>query len=159
MKKQLLSAIMLLAIILLMVAFDLRLDDSAPIAVREGMAGQLLYICPAASKFWDPMALGFIPYSRYIAMIFFFGAIVVTFMWGWALYQNLLKDEFKKDSFTNPWGFTKILFWAAIAMTLVLYTPNRYRRVIVDGRPGEWVLCENTTPGAAPILAEKVHAN
>ena len=80
-------------------------------------------------------------------------------MWVWALYQNLLKDEFKKDAFTNPWAFTKILFWSAIVMTLVLNTPNRYRQVSVDGVGGEWVLCENNSPNATVISAKLVHAD
>lgn len=158
MKKPMMSAIILLTIIILMASFDFSLDGSAPIPVPESMRGVALFICPASSGFWDSMASGFAPFTRYIVMGFFFAAIVLTFMWGWALYQNLLKDSFNKDSFSKPWSFTKILFWVGMVVILILNTPNRYRHVTVSGHVGDWVLCENTSVGAHAVNADLVHA-
>ena len=158
MKKPMMSAIILLTIIVLMASFDLSLDGSAPIAVSESVRGRVLFVCPSSSWFWDAMASGFAPFTRYITMGFFFAAIVLTFMWGWALYQNLLKDSFNKDSFSKPWSFTKMLFWAGVVVLLVLNTPNHYRRVTISGENGDWVLCENTSAGARAVNAELVHS-
>jgi len=158
MKKPMMSAIILLTIIILMASFDLSLDGSAPIAVSESARGHVLFVCPAASAFWDAMASGFSPFTRYIVMGFFFALIVLVAMWGWALYQNLLKDEFNKDSFSNSWTFTKMLFWAGIVIMLILNTPNHYRSVKVSGQDGNWVLCENTSANARPVHANSVHS-
>jgi len=157
MKKSMMSAIILMTIIILMASFDFALDGSAPITVPESVRGTTLFVCPAASGFWDALASGFAPYIRYIVMGFFFSAIVLAFMWGWALYQNLLKDSFNKDSFSNPWAFTKILFWAGVCVLMVLNTPNHYRRVTLSGSDDNWVLCENTSVGAQPVRADSVH--
>lgn len=158
MKKQMMYAIMFLTIVILMASFDLSLDGADPIQVPEDMLGNALFVCPAASSFWDPLATHFTFFARYILMGFFFVAIILAFMWGWALYQNLLKDAFNKDAFSKPWGFTKLLFWAGIILLLVFNTPNRYRAVDVSDMPGEWVLCENTSAGAVPVSADSVHA-
>ena len=82
--------------------------------------------------------------------------MILFFSWGWALYQNLLKDEFKRDSFKNPWAMTKIAFWAGVIVLLVLMTPNHFRKVRYGARPEAYVLCESDTPGAHAGLAEKV---
>ena len=158
MKKSMISTIVLLTIIILMASFDLSLDGSEPIRLSPNIAGRALFVCPAASVFWDPMAASFSFFSRYILMGFFFAAILLTFVWGWALYQNLLKDSFNKEAFSKPWGFTKLFFWAAIIMLFVLNTPNRYRRVEITGKTGEWVLCENTSAGAKVVPSDSVHA-
>lgn len=158
MKKSMMSAIILMTIIILMASFDFSLDGSAPITVPDDLRGGVLFICPAASGFWDWMAMGFGPFTRYLVMGFFFAAIVLAFMWGWALYQNLLKDSFNKDAFSKPWAFTKMLFWTAVVVILVLNTPNRYREVAVSGNSGNWVLCENTSPGARVVNANLVHS-
>ena len=158
MKKQMMSAIILLTIIILMASFDFSLDGTPPIAVPADMQGHALFVCPAASSFWDSIAAGFSFFTRYVLMGFFFATIVLAFMWGWALYQNLLKDSFNKDAFTKPWGFTKLLFWAGIILLLVFNTPNRYRMVEVSDMPGEWVLCESTSAGAVAVSADSVHA-
>ena len=158
MKKPMMSAIILLTIIILMASFDFSLDGSAPIMVPESARGTVLFVCPATGGFWGAMASGFAPFTRYIVMGFFFAAIVLAFMWGWALYQNLLKDSFNKDSFSNPWSFTKMLFWAGVVFILVLNTPNRYRSVTVSGVSGDWVLCESSSAGARVVNADLVHS-
>lgn len=158
MNKSMTFAVILLTVIILMTAFDFSLDGSAPIQVAESVIGDTLFVCPAKSGFWDSMAAGFGGFSRYLLIGFFFALIVLLFMWGWALYQNLLKDEFKKDMFSTPWTYTKMLFWAAIVLLLVINTPNHYRSVQVAGRSGEWVLCENTSADAVPVRADLVHS-
>lgn len=158
MKKQMMSAIILLTIIILMASFDFSLDGTPPIEVPTDIQGRALFVCPAASSFWDSIAAGFSFFTRYVLMGFYFATIVLAFMWGWALYQNLLKDSFNKDAFTKPWGFTKLLFWSGIILLLVFNTPNRYRMVEVSDMPGEWVLCESTSAGAVAVSADSVHA-
>ncbi|MBO7656128.1 MAG: hypothetical protein J6S80_00135 [Alphaproteobacteria bacterium] len=157
MKKSMISTIILLTIIILMASFDLSLDGSPPIRLDPNISGKALFVCPAASNFWDPMAASFRLFDRYILMGFFFAAILLTFFWGWALYQNLLKDSFNKDAFAKPWGFTRLLFWAGIIMLFILNTPNRYRTVEVTGHPGDYVLCENTSLGAKVVPSSSVH--
>ena len=158
MKKPMMSAIIMLTIVILMATFDFSLDGSAPAVLPESVRGTTLFVCPAASDLWDVLAAGFSQYYRYIMIGFFFAAIILTFMWGWALYQNLLKDSFNKDAFSKPWGFTKLLFWAGIILILIFNTPNRYRAVTVTGKTGDYVLCENTSPGAVVVRSDLVHA-
>ena len=158
MKKSMISAIIILTIIILMATFGFSLDDRAPIAVAESVADKVLFICPAKSPIWEAMAAGFGAFSKYILIGVLFATIMLIFMWGWGLYQNLLKDAFKKDSFAKPWTFTKMLFWTIIIIMLVINTPNRYRAVNVTGRPGNWVLCENTSDGAVAVPASSVRA-
>ena len=158
MKKPMMSAIIMLTIVILMATFDFSLDGTPPAALPDSVRGTTLFVCPVASELWDGLAAGFSMYYRYIMIGFFFAAIVLMFMWGWALYQNLLQDKFKREDFAKPWGFTKLLFWAAVAIAIVIYTPNHFRRVTVDGRPGYWVLCENTSTGNVPVPADSVHS-
>ena len=157
MKKSMISAIILLTIIILMASFDFSLDGSAPIQLPADMQGRALFVCPASSSLWDTVAAGFSFFTRYVLMGFFFAAIVLAFMWGWALYQNLLKDSFNKDAFSTPWGFTKLLFWAGVILVIVFNTPNRYRTVEVTGKAGDYVLCENTSAGALVVRSDLVH--
>ena len=84
--------------------------------------------------------------------------IVLLFAWGWALYQNLLKDKFNADVYKNPWGITKIVFWAVIIAVLLVKTPNYFRRVDVRGHGNNWVLCENTSEGAKAAPYKMVSA-
>ena len=158
MKKSMISAIIVMTIIVLMTAFDFSLDGRMPEPIPESVIDGSLFICPAESEFWGAMAAGFGAFSRYILIGFFFAAIILMFMWGWALYQNLLKDEFKKDMFSKPWTFTKLLFWAGIIVLLVINTPNHYRKVTVSGHPGDWVLCESTSADATAVQADLVHS-
>lgn len=153
-----LSAIIMLTVVLLMATFDFSLDGSAPTVLDASVRGKTLFICPAASSLWDSIAAEFGHFYRYMVIGFFFALIVLAFMWGWALYQNLLQDKFKREDFAKPWGFTKLLFWAVIIVTLVIHTPNHYRHVVVDGRPGDWVLCENTSSGRVMVSANLVHS-
>ena len=153
MQKPMISSIVLFTIVLLMASFGFKLDDTPPMVLPESIKGKALFVCPAESSFWNSIATGFGQFSHYILIGFFFCMIVLAFVWGWAMYQNLLQDKFKREDFTKPWGFTKLLFWAGIVLILVLHTPNHYRRIEIRGATGQWVTCENSSAGvrAVPI--------
>ncbi len=158
MKKPLIGVIIMMIVVIIMTTFHLSLGGNAGIELTGAARGTKLFVCPILTDdFWHRMAAGFAPFSQYITIGFFFCTILLLFVWGWALYQNLLKDEFKRENFTKPWQFTKLLFWAGIVVLLTLNTPNRYRRVEIDGVRGEWVLCENTSIGAKTVAASRVH--
>jgi len=158
MKQTMVFAIMALTAIVLMSSFGLQLDHGAAIEIPASAVGHALYVCPGASATWDSIARALHPFVRYIIIGFSFAAILLMFSWGWALYQNLLKDSFKRDAFKNPWAFTKIWFWAAVIVILVAMTPNYFRTVRITGAPGQWVMCDSNTPGAAAVRADAVHA-
>ncbi len=153
MKTPMVSAIVFFTIVLLMASFGFSLDSPTPMVLPESMRGEAIFVCPAASSFWDALAHGFGRFSHFLLIFFFFGMIVLAFFWGWALYQNLLQDKFKREDFAKVWGFTKILFWAGVILVIVLHTPNHYKRVEIRGATGEYVMCENTSDGvrAVPI--------
>lgn len=157
MKKTMIFAIIMMAAIIIAASFDLQFMPSVTLQVPETMIGQELYVCPATDQMWDSIATGMRPFRRFVIMGFFFAALILMFAWGWALYQNLLKDSFKRDTFKKPWAFTKFAFWAAVIVTIMAVTPNRFRRVHIDGAAGEWVLCENNTQGARAVRATAVH--
>lgn len=157
MKPTMLFAIVMLTAIVLITSFGLHMSATTPVAVPAGLQWAVLYVCPAASSTWDAVAHSIAPFGRSIIMAFFFAAMILMFSWGWALYQNLLKDSFKRESFKNPWAFTKMLFWAGVIVLMASMTPNHFRRVHITGANGEWVLCENNTPGARAVRASAVH--
>ncbi|MBR6364340.1 MAG: hypothetical protein IKS08_04635 [Alphaproteobacteria bacterium] len=151
MKKPMVSAIVFFTIVLLMASFGFSLDDTPAIVLPESVKGRALFVCPAESSFWDAMSIGFGQFTYYILIGFFFAVIVLAFVWGWALYQNLLQDKFKREDFAKPWGFTKLLFWAGVALILILHTPNHYRGLEIRGTTGNWVTCESTSEGARAV--------
>lgn len=157
MKPTMLFAIVMLAAIVLISSFGLQFAATTPISVPENMAGSVLYVCPMASSTWDSVAKSLEPFVRPITIGFFFAAMLLMFSWGWALYQNLLKDSFKRESFKNPWAFTKMWFWAGIIVLLAAATPNHFRAVHLTGAPDQYVLCDNDAPGARAVRADAVH--
>ena len=157
MKKGLLLAIVALAAIAIVASFGFQLGGKPP-AIPESMAAGILFVCPMENSKWISVALGLSQIMRYIIGAFFFTAVLLLFGWGWQLYQNMLSDKFKRDSFKNIWGFTKIWFWALIIVMVLVYTPNSFRRVELAGASGNWVLCESNTPGAQAVHANAVHA-
>lgn len=157
MKPTMLFAIVMLTAIVLITSFGLQLSSTTPLVVPENMAGSVLYVCPMASPTWDSVATSIGPFIRPITVGFFFAAMLLMFSWGWALYQNLLKDKFERKSFTNPWAFTKIWFWAGVIFLLAVATPNHFRSVHITGAPDQYVLCDNDTPGARAVRASAVH--
>lgn len=158
MKPTMLFAIILLVSIVLMTSFNLTLSPTEPLTVSAAMAPNALYVCPASDSFWVPVSEGFSQLRRPMVIGFIFVSILLVFIWGWALYQNLLKDKFSRDTYKKPWSFTKLAFWAMIVVSMLISTPNHFRTVKIDGAPGDWVLCENNTPGAQAVRASAVHA-
>lgn len=156
MKPTMLFAIVVLTAIVLITSFGLQLAPSEVVQVPAAAVENALYVCPVESATWDAVALALRPFTRYIIIGFFFAAMLLMFSWGWALYQNLLKDSFKRESFKNPWAFTKMWFWCGVIVLLAAMTPNHFRTVHITGAAGEWVLCENNTPGARAVRADAV---
>ena len=157
MKPTMLFAIVMLTAIVLITSFDLQFGVSTPVAVPESMAANVLYVCPVASGTWDAVARALMPFTRSITIGFLFAAMILMFSWGWALYQNLLKDSFKRESFKNPWAFTKMWFWAGVIILMMALTPNHFREVHLTGSTSSYILCDNNTPGARAVRASAVH--
>lgn len=156
MKPTMLFAIVMLTSIVLMTTFDLQLAPTKALQVSTDIAPNVLYVCPAASHAWDTIASAMTTLKQPIIIAFFFGAIILLFSWAWAMYQNLLKDKFNRDSFKAPWSFTKFGFWALVIILMLMMTPNHFRTVHIQGAKGDWVLCENNTPGARAVRADVV---
>lgn len=157
MKPTMLYTLLMITAIVLMVVFDISIGPNETIAISPIASPNTLYVCPAASEIWDQIAQGFSLFKKPLIIIFFFMVIVALFFWGWALYQNLLKDKFVRDEFKKPWGFTRILLMATVMILLMMKTPNYFRSVSVDGLNGQWVLCDNNTPNARAVPENAVH--
>lgn len=147
MKPMMIFVLAMMTLIILMSSFDVHLGNMTPtVVVPENMLGNVLYVCPAASDGWDAASEILKSIKTPLLIGVFFAVMMLLFNWGWALYQNLLKDKFNRNMFLQPWGFTKILFWAIVVLLLAVNTPNHYRRVHVRGYSGDLVLCDNNTP-------------
>lgn len=157
MKPLMLFAIVVLVAIVIVVSFGLQLEPSAPIEFASDAAANVLYVCPGTSAFFDNFANNLQPVHHILIIVLFAVIMLLAFSWGWALYQNLLTDSFKRETFKKPWQLTKITFWAAIIVTIFVMTPNYFRTVHVDGTVTEWVLCDADTPGARAVRADAVH--
>ena len=151
-KPGLLFAVSLLAIIILAVSFNMNLGGYTPVHLREGInPDSVLYVCPASSEIWDQISESLRLMSKYIYLFFTFAGIVLLFSWGWALYQNLLKDKFSDDAYKNPWGLTKIFFWMLVVFIVIVMTPNHFRHVEVRGSSEQWGLCDYDSEGARAV--------
>ncbi len=160
MKQTMMWAILALTAIVMMSLFDLHLFPVKPVvSIPAGVAGTELYVCPAVTGgAWDTASNMLGIFSDYIIIAFLCVVMILLFVWGWAMYQNLLNDKFDRKSFSNPWKYTKLAFWAAAVVIILTATPNHFRRVTVTGAPGEWVLCENVSPARA-VHASAVQAH
>ena len=151
-KPGLLFAISVFTIIIVAVSFNFNLGANAPVKLRNGInPDNVLYVCNAASDMWDRVSQGLHFLAGFAPLFFSFVGIVLLFSWGWALYQNLLKDKFIDEAYKNPWDLTKIFFWIAVVFTVFYMTPNHFRQVEVRGSEEQWVLCDNTSEGARPV--------
>ncbi len=157
-KPGLLFTVCLLAIIVLAVSFNMDFGGNAPIHLQPGVdPDKVLYVCPVDAKgalFQFSTALQAV--GKYAYLLFAFMVLVLVFSWGWALYQNLLKDKFSADVYKNPWDLTKVVFWMAVIFYVLIMTPDHFRRVEVRGHGTNWVLCDNTSDGAKAILPKNV---
>ncbi len=156
MKPLMMISIVILTAIVIATSFGLSMGPSTPIQIPAALQGTELYVCPATSQAWMTVANSLHQFKRGITIIFFFATIVLMFVWGWTLYQNLLDDKFKRESFSNVWKFTKMLFWAGVVVIIAMATPNHFKTVHITGANGNWVLCENNTPGAQAVRANAV---
>jgi len=142
-KPGLLFAISALALILLAVSFGVQLKPVDPVHLKEGINHlDVLYVCPlSTTSYWATLSHALQPFKRVIAMGFFFACVVLFFCWGWALYQNLLKDKFSSDVYKNPWTLTKIVFWFFVIVRLAIYTPDHFKQVNihVHNQNTDWV--------------------
>jgi hypothetical protein len=151
-KPGLLVTISIFTIIVVAVSFHLNLGSNAPIELAEGVnPDNALYVCPAVTDTWTRIAQGLHFLAQFAPLFFSFAGIVLIFSWGWALYQNLLKDKFVDEAYKNPWGLTKAFFWLVVIFTILYVTPNHFRQVEVRGSEEQWVLCENTSDGARAV--------
>lgn len=156
MKKNMILAIMAIAAIIIMSSFDIQLWPHNAIKIPASYEGAALFVCPIGNDAWAQFAKGIAPMRKYITWVFFFIIMLLMANWAWALYQNLLSDKFKRDSYSKVWAFTKMAFWAIIIITIVTNTPNHYRMVHLDGINGDWVLCESNSPGARAVRSDAV---
>ena len=147
----------MLTAIIIVSAFGLQLDPvDVSSQIPDAVAANILYICPAASSTWDPVAAGFSQFSKFFKILLAASLIILTFSWGWALYQNLLKDKFDGDKYKQPWGLTKVLFWGTVIILMLMMTPNHFRTVHVNGVNKDYILCEAGEENARPVRADIV---
>ena len=157
-KPGLFFSVCALAMIVLASLFKWNLFNSSESVTRTKDVAKYIFVCPTASDRWDSISSTLVNGKEFMYMGLIFMIIVLLFAWGWALYQNLLKDKFNADVYKNPWGITKIVFWAVIIAVLLVKTPNYFRRVDVRGHGNNWVLCENTSEGAKAAPYKMVSA-
>ena len=152
-KPGLLFAVSALAIIILAVSFNMNLGGNPIVSLNPGVdPAKVLYVCEIAKdSIWNQISASLHLMGKYAIFFFSFAFIVLFFSWGWALYQNLLKDKFNEDAYKNPWELTKIVFWIAIIFTALYVTPNHFRNVEIRGHGDNWVLCDKNSDGARPV--------
>lgn len=156
MKPTMIFAIAALAAIVVASSFGLQLMPGTPVSIPPSAEGGALYVCHAGGTLWDTIAVTLRPFMHYIIVLFFFAVMILLFNWGWAMYQSLIADKFKRETFSNSWKLTKFTFWVAVAVTIVAATPNHFKTVKIQGASGDWILCERDTPGATAVRASAV---
>lgn len=151
-KPGLLFAISVFTIIIVAVSFNFNLGANAPVKLRDGInPDSVLYVCNAIDGTWNQISQALHFLTSFAPLFFSFIGIVLMFSWGWALYQNLLKDKFVGEAYKDSWNLTKVFFWMAVIFTVFYVTPNHFREVEVRGSNEQWVLCDNTSKGARPV--------
>lgn len=157
MKPRMISAICLLTAIIIVSSFGLQLEPAdVTTRIPDAVAANILYVCPIDSSMWDPIAAGFTKFSRFFKIMLASCIIVLLFFWGWALYQNLLKDKFDGDKYKQAWGLTKYLLWGVAIIFILMMTPNYFRTVHVNGVDKDYILCEAGEADAIPVRADIV---
>ena len=162
MKPMLFLSVMLVITIVIMASFGLSLGEAlnlpaAPIYdLPDSVSANALYVCPTASSVFGEISQILVPVQRYLVIAFFFFLMLIFAFYAFALYQNLLADKFDAKQYQNAWFLAKTLFWATIIATILLRAPNSFRVVRLQGVEGNFVLCEDNTPGARPVRADAV---
>ncbi|NMA32511.1 MAG: hypothetical protein GX944_01105 [Alphaproteobacteria bacterium] len=149
----------ILAIIAIIVAasFGLHLLPIEPVhTLPDSVANHALFVCPVNSPTFDEIARQLSYIRKSLTIVFFFIFMVWLAMIGWSLYQNLLKDKFEEKSWKSIIFLGKILFWLTLVITILIHTPNHYRRVKLNGISGEFVLCESNNPASRPVYKNAI---
>ena len=158
-KPGLLFAVCLLAMIILAAVLHMDFGGAEIVKLRQGVdPNNVLYICPITDNVWTTFATSLTFVKRYVFAGFVFVFIILIFSWCWALYQNLVKDKFNEEAYKNPWGFTKVFFWAAVIVTILFMTPNHFRtfHFHAKGHVSDYTLCENNSAGARAVNPKAV---
>ncbi len=161
-KPGLLYSVYALAVVILMTVFHLSLpepENSVVQSVKNVDITNRLFVCPMSNETWDLISGLLESAKTYIYMGGTFIVIVLLFSWGWALYQNLLKDKFSADVYKTPWLITKITFWIIVICFVLLMTPNYFRTKVPvrsKGQLTDWVLCEQNSEHAQSIKIKKI---
>jgi len=121
--------------------------------LSEAVAGKTLFVCPAKDPAFDGLAKELTMFQRQISTFYMFLVMLWLAVFGWTLYQSLLKDKFEEKSYDVPIFFAEFLIFGFVLMSIMMRAPNYYRRVEVRGASGEYVLCESDSPGARPVKA------
>ncbi|MDR1071646.1 MAG: hypothetical protein LBL21_03330 [Rickettsiales bacterium] len=156
-KANLLLLWCLLGIAIIVVSTNgFQLRPSPPITLPDSVAGQALFVCPAASAGFESVAKEISVYGRALSIAFMF----LVFLWiaitGWVVYNSLLNDKFERKSYDIPIFLGKFLLFSFVLATVLMKTPNHFRRVFVSGAEGAWILCESDTPGAKAVRSGAV---
>ena len=156
-KPGLLFSVVVFTIIMVAASFHLGLGSDGAVKLPGNInPDTVLYVCPAGNSAWIQVSESLRLLSKFAPLFFSFVIIVLLFSWGWALYQNLLKDKFSDDVYKNPWGITKVIFWMMVCFTILIMTPNHYRQVNVRGHGNDWVLCESDSKDAHATIYKNV---
>ena len=94
-------AIMMVTAIVLMISFDISLSPNAPIVLNDTVAPNALFVCPVTKSIWTDIASGIGVLRRPLLIGLFFAIMILTAVWSWALYQNLLKDKFDSSNLSK----------------------------------------------------------
>lgn len=157
MKPKMVMAICLLTAIIIVSSFGLQLDPvDISAQIPDSASANILYVCPVKSQLWDPIAEGLGQLSKVFKILLAACLMILSFSWGWAFYQNLLKDKFDGDKYKQPWELTKLLFWAVVIIVMLLMTPNYFRTVHISGSNKDFVLCEVGEKDAHAIPASRI---
>ena len=137
-------------------SFGLQIMPNAVPPLPDSIAASALFVCPAESSVFGQIAQTIIPFQNQMVIVFFFVLMLIFAMYAWALYKNLLNDKFEAKEYATAWWLLKTLFWATVILTVLANTPNGLRSVKLQGIDGNFVLCEDNTPGARPVRASAV---
>ena len=159
-KPGLLFAVCVLALIILAAVFKLHLTpvSESPVMHLKDPATHI-FVCPMANETWDSVSQMFTMGKRFVSMGIVFIVVILLFSWGWALYQNLLKDKFVADAYKDSWGLTKIVFWFSVVLVILTMTPNYFRPKISgrsNGKEINWVLCDQQAEHARALPLSKI---
>ncbi|MCL1786209.1 MAG: hypothetical protein FWG39_03620 [Alphaproteobacteria bacterium] len=162
MKPAMLFSVIAIIVIVILTAFSVVPGEwlgVGPVAHNLGPSvdlGIVLYVCPVQSGAFDELSRSFLMFREQIKMFFMGLLLFLALAIGWAFYQNLIKDKFDYNSWRFAISFAKTLFWGAIIVVILMYSPNFFKTVGVRGAGSKYVLCERDTPGSRPVRQDAV---